>query len=75
MLGRHRQSVKCWETPYNRAGSPCPGERDGTTLGVEVIPVSESATLTKAPSIQTSTEGVWAELARASFAVIGSYMA
>lgn len=33
--------------------------------------MSESATLTKAPSIHTSTEDVWAELARASFAVIG----
>jgi hypothetical protein len=33
--------------------------------------VSESATLTEAPSIHTSTERVWTELDRASFAVIG----
>lgn len=33
--------------------------------------MNESVTLTKAPRILTSTEGVWAELGRASFAVIG----
>jgi len=33
--------------------------------------VSESATHAKAPAIHTTTDGVWSELDRASFAVIG----
>jgi hypothetical protein len=38
---------------------------------VEVIALSASAALTKVPRTGTSTEGVWTELDRATFAVIG----